>query len=72
MVSVVAGKLEGVSLRKARVAAGLTQEELAEVIGCQHATISRWEQAEEILSPRYQVMLMNFIEMTMAGIEESA
>lgn len=45
----------GANIQRAREAAGLTQEELAEAIGKQQPTISRWEMG--VSSPPYSVLI---------------
>ena len=49
--------MQGAELRQLRIALGLTQEELGEMIGTGDVTISRWENAHHAPSPLAQKAL---------------
>ena len=49
--------MQGTELRQLRIALGLTQEELGEMIGTGDVTISRWENAHHAPSPLAQKAL---------------
>lgn len=55
-------KFDGDKVKKLRLQANLTQEELAEMIGCNQDQISRFEKGQE---PRYQTLkpLANALEV---------
>ena len=40
-------------LRGLRMGAGLTQQQLADILGVSHISVSRWETGKSIPSPKY-------------------
>lgn len=48
-------------LHQARVARGLTQAELAEAMGVDQATVSRWERGTQMPEPNLQLRLREFL-----------
>lgn len=56
---------KGLQLREARKAKGLTQKELASLLGCSHTTVSKYEQGEIENMPRPRMkMLADILEVS--------
>ena len=53
----------GSELRKARLAAGLTKDEAAKIIGASASSISKWERGERVPEPLSLPELMRRLPM---------
>lgn len=51
-------RAKGIGIRDARKAKGLTQKQLASLLGCSHTTISKYEQGEIENMPRPRMKLL--------------
>lgn len=54
----MADSRKGIQIREARKAKGLTQKQLAALLGCSHTTISKYEQGEIENMPRPRMKLL--------------
>lgn len=54
----MADSRKGTHLREARKAKGLTQKQLAALLGCSHTTVSKYEQGEIENMPRPRMKLL--------------
>lgn len=51
-------RAKGTQIKDARKAKGLTQKQLAELLGCSHTTVSKYEQGEIENMPRPRMKLL--------------
>lgn len=58
--------MDGAEIRRLRRRAGLTQEALAECVGVQQGTVSRWERGIELPRPRSANALRNLLLVDLA------
>ena len=54
-------RAKGIRIRDARKAKGLTQKQLADLLGCSHTTVSKYEQGEIENMPQPRMKLLSEI-----------
>ncbi|MFG3048159.1 helix-turn-helix domain-containing protein [Streptomyces sp. NPDC048241] len=58
----------GLQIRAARRAAGLTQIQLGELIGCDHKTISRWENGHTVIDINDLLLVADALDVPLADL----